>query len=357
MLNSFGTLLLLVGLLAMPWHDARAQGADDDIADLLLEDFEDGELAETFQIFSIIGVAPGVSGAKYEFDGDEGDSDLEIRSFKIPIKRDWRDGTFCFVASEDERDTGYVLQPSSKVRSDDALCARPYVELNLSYLKADQDVISLEEADLESLGPEALDLDINTLSALAGFGLTFQITERTALRPILLGGYSYVDNDNAFEGELADEFNEILNGSLIDSELNSLMVGGAVELRHERALSNDVELDGNLRYNHLVSSVYEASDEALEGTNDFIVVTGRLEASVPTGLSLFSRDVHALGFGGTNILLEGFEDSINEDDFIHEVGAGLEIRNLLLVRGIRLRGSVLFGEDVSGWRVGLGIKF
>ncbi|MGI9503807.1 MAG: hypothetical protein ACR2RE_12220, partial [Geminicoccaceae bacterium] len=67
--------------------------------------------------------------------------------------------------------------------------------------------------------------------------------------------------------------------------------------------------------------------------------------------------VRALGFGGTNIILDGFDDFISEDDFIHEIGGGLELKNPAYVQGIRLRGSVLFGEDTLGWRAGLAVKF
>jgi len=355
MFKYLGTLLLSVCLLAMPWHDARSQDVDDEVV-VILEDFDDGELAEAFQIFSIIGVAPGISGARFEVDGDDGDSDVEIRSFKIPIKRDWKAGAFCFVASDDQRSVGYELRSLAKTRSESALCARPYMELTLGYLNADQGVLFDEdEAGLEDA--TIFNLDITTLSALAGFGLSFPITEKTVFRPILLGGYSHIDNDTNVVGNDADEFNDALDGSLVDGELDSILIGGAAELQHERVLGNNIELTGNLRYNHLVSSAFNASDDALEGTNDFIVITGGLEASIPTGLALFSRDLHALGFGGTNILLDGFGDLISGDDFIHEVGGGLEVKEPWFVQGIRLRGSVLFGEDVFGWRAGLGIKF
>lgn len=349
MLKSLGTLLLLVCLLVMPWQGARSQDADDEFVELLAEDFEDGELAEQFQLFSILGIAPGLSGAKFSLDGDDGDSDLEISSAKLPIKREWDRGSFCLVASDDQRQVEYELQPLAKVRSDDALCATPYTELTLSYLQADARFEVDDATDFR--------FDATALSALAGLGLTFQITERTSFRPILLGGYSHIDNDSDFDGELADESNEASDGNIVNSELKSFLIGAAAELQHERVLANDIELEGNLRYNHLVSSVFDASDDALEGTNDFIVVASRLEASIPTGFSLFSRDLYALGFGGTNILLDGFDDFISGDDFIHEVGGGLELREPWFVQGIRLRGSVLFGEDVSGWRAGLVIKF
>jgi len=349
MLKHLGTLLLSVCLFVMPWYDARSQDADEDIAELLLEEFDDGELAGEFQIFSILGIASGASGARINFDGEDGDSDLELRSFKIPVRRDWDGSGFCLVAPDDRSQSDYELLPLEKVRSENALCATPYTELTLSYLQADQRANVGLDTDLR--------LDLTALSALAGFGLIFQITERTSFRPILLAGYSHIDSDSVFDGEAADAFNAALDGSIVDGELDSLLIGGAAELRHERLLGDDIELRGNLRYNHLVSSVFEASDDALEGTNDFIVMTGKLEASIPTGLSLFSRDVHALGFVGTNILLDGFDDFISEDDFIHEIGGGLELKNPAFVQGIRLRSSVLFGEDTLGWRAGVAVKF
>lgn len=349
MLKSLGTLLLLVCLLAMPWQGARSQDADDEQIEIIIDDFEDGELAEAFQLFSIIGITPGLSGAKFSIDGDDGDSDLEISSVKLPIRREWDRGSFCLVASDDQREADYELQPLAKVRSDDALCATPYTELTLSYLQADQRLEIDDATDFR--------FDVTALSALAGFGLTFQITERTSFRPILLGGYSHIDNDSDFDGEGEDQGNEDGDGVLVNSKLDTFLVGGAAELRHERVLENDVELQGSLRYNHLVSSTIEATDRALEGTSDFIVVTGKLEASVPTGFQLFSREVRVLGFGGTNLLLDSFGEKFSEDDFIHEVGGGLELKNPMFVQGIRLRGSVLFGEDVTGWRAGLAIQF
>lgn len=333
------------------FDDDVIEALEDELEDEFAEDFVDGELAETYQQFSIVGIAPGASGAKYRRKGDDEQSDLEISSVKIPIRRDFKSGAVCFVASDDKRYTDYEIQPLRRVRSSDALCARSYGELTLSYLRADQRTI------LDDIGVTEFDLNIDTFSVLAGYGLIFEIAEGTTFRPILLGGYSHIDNDSVFEGDLAETFNEELDGIDVNSELNSLLVGGAAEFRHERLLGNDVELETRLRYNYLVSDVYDASDEALEGTNDFVVINARLEAGIPTGFRLFSRDIYALAFGGTNAILDGVAGDVAKDSFIHELGGGLELKTPRLVQGVRLRSSVLFGEDVFGWRAGLAVKF
>lgn len=355
MVDSLSTLLVFGLLSTIFCGGALSQEISDDFIDEFADDgaddIGDGELAETFQQFSIIGIAPGASGAKYSYEIEDDQPDLEISSVKIPIKRDFKKGAICFLASDDKRYTDYEIQPLDRVRSSEALCARPYAELILSYLQADQ------RTTIDDLGLLELDLDVTTFSALVGFGLIFEIADGTTFRPILLGGYSHIDNDSVFEGEQAEVLNESLDGINVKSELNSLLVGGAAEFRHERLLDNDVELEARLRYNYLVSDTYEASDEALEGANDFVVITSRLEAGVPTGLRLFSQDIYALGFGGTNLILDGVASEVSYSDFIHEAGGGLELKTPAFVQGIRLRGSVLFGEGVSGWRLGLAVKF
>lgn len=343
--------LLLAVALSLPSLDATSQDASDELVDSIREEFQDGELAEAFQSLSIIGVAPGVSGAAYTIDEDDPEfSDIEIKSVKIPIKRNFDRGAFCVVKAEGEDHSDYKLERRERSRSSGALCMKPYAELSLSYLNAEQSV------DLSDIATDFA-YDITTLSALAGVGLSFPLSERTTFRPILLGGYSHISSDAKFNGDFAAELSQGLEGILDNADLNAILFGGAVELQHQRLFNNKVELEGRLRYNHLVSDVFEASDESLEQTNDFVVVTGYLEASVPTGLTLYSRDLRALGFGGSNLLLSKLGEKIEGEDFIHEIGGGLELRNPPLVKAIRLRASALVGEDVTGWRAGLGIKF
>lgn len=343
--------LLLAAVFSLPGLDAASQETSDVIVEAVREGFQDGEIAEFFQALSILGVAPGVSGAAYTVDDDDPEfSDLDIKSVKLPIAREFKRNAFCVVNSGGQDRSNYRLESLERSRSSDDFCMTPYAELSLSYLKADQS---------STLSDIATDFafDITTLSALAGVGLVIPLSESTTFRPILLGGYSRIDSDAEFSGDFAAEFDEGLEGILDNADLNAVLVGGAAELRHRHLFTNKVKLEARLRYNHLVSNVVEASDESLEQTNDFAVVTGYLEGSVPTGLTFFSRDLRALGFGGTNLILTKLGEEIDGEDFIHEIGGGLELSAAPVLKAIRLRASALFGEDVTGWRAGLAVKF
>jgi len=335
--NAKTWLTMMAAVLSLCGAEAASQEVD--------EDTDVGEVIGPLQGLSLIGITPGVSGAKYSVDVEG--PNLNIRSTKFPIRRKFNEGTFCFVESDDQHSTDYTLEPFVPEQSANAICATPYAELTLSRLRADRDVVSDEDGEFG--------LDFTTLSALAGLGLSFQLTDQIAFLPILLGGYSNISTNSTFEGD--GELAEGLQGTLVDGEVDTILFGTAAELRYKDVFGSEVELDGRLRFNHLVNSSVRSSDEVLEGTNDFIVITSRLEASVPTGLKLFSRDLHALGFGGTNMLLIELDELIGGDDLVHEVGGGLELRNPFFLKGLRLRGSVLFGDDVTGWRAGLGIKF
>ena len=343
--------LLLAAVLASHGPEAVSQSVSEDIVEVLREEFQDGEIAELFQSFSILGVTPGLSGASYKIDDDDPEtSALEIKSFKFPIRREVKSGEFCVVESDgrDNSDYSFVLPKQSP--SAGALCVKPYTELTFSHLRAEE---SIDLSDFET----EFGYEITTISALAGLGLSIPLSPNTTFRPIFLAGYTHIDSDAEFDGVLAAEFGEGLDGLLDNADLNAVLVGGAAELQHQRLLNNKVELEGRLRYNYLVSDVFDASDNSLEQTNDFVVVTSHLEASIPTDLRFFSRDLRVLGFGGSNLIFTKLGEEIDAEDFVHEIGGGLELRPLPFAKAVRLRASVLFGDDVTGVRAGLAIKF
>lgn len=268
--------------------------------------------------------------------------------FNLQPSYEFDRGTFCIVESTDKDHSGYRLERREQSQSSNARCMTPYTELSLSYENSKQ------RLDIPEV---VIDDDITTLSALAGLGLSIPLSKNLTFRPILLGGYSHIISDADFDGDFAAEFRAGLDGISADANINALLLGAAAELQHQQLFDNEIELKGHLRYNYLVSDVFDASDESLERANDFVAITGRVEASVPTGLQLLSRDLHVQGFGGSCLLLTKATEKITSDDFLHEIGGGLELRNIPLVGGIKLSASAFFGVDVVGYRAGAGVTF
>ncbi len=312
-----------VGLgLAVSAGAARAQ----DLRDILREQARATDYAAGFQALSIFGGTPGISAATYN-----GET-LDIDSYKLPISHN-------FAPLQNGMLAGWV----------------PHVELTLSYLRARQNAYLGDGPQT----PHYANLSFNSFTALAGAGLDAPLGERTWLRPVLLGGYSRVESDTDFLGPNGDLYEAASRGILTDVKIDSILLGFAVALVHEREIAPDTHLTTTIRYNRIDDLNYSASDSSLKSNNRFSVVTGSVEVKGPTDVTLFGRSLRWIGYGGGTWLMGRHRNALGFNSFA-ELGAGIElVDNTLLrgVEGITLRGSALIGGNVTGWSLGLSVTF
>lgn len=345
-------------------------------------------LASQFQALSVFNIAPGLSSTRLTFD-DPQDlriifAESEVNSIKVPLKRNFNDAQFCVGRGSPVAKAGF--------------CATPYAELTLGYLRnesrgnfgltvnnvgvnVEEPALQIPEDLLILLPPEAfiplatgesstfgvanspVRSTVETFSVLSGVGLSVPVTRHIVARPILLGGYSYISDETSFSGAFAP-FNEALaENAGFNVDLSSALFGGALELLYERSIGDSLDLRSRLRYNHLFSHVFDASDDVLEQTNQFSVATADLEAIVPTGYSVFGSDVDLIGTTGLFYLKEGafLEGGSTVTDrfdanLLAQVGGGLQFRTNF-VEGIGIRGSYIFGDNVDGWKAGVNVRF
>ena len=124
----------------------------------------------------------------------------------------------------------------------------------------------------------AMKLSFNAFSALAGGGIDVPLGSGFKVRPIVLAGYSHVGGDATFYGPNSVLARSQVSGILSDASLNSVLLGGALELIYETPLRGDMNLRAQVRYNELVALVTEASSSALQDSGTF----GVANASVPS---------------------------------------------------------------------------
>lgn len=254
-------LLLLSVVMTMPGLPAAAQSIED-LRDAFSDSAQAGNFVAIFQAISIFGASPGVSGAAYTFQAEPDAAKTKINLLKVPVTHEFAATDLCIGAAQRHggSDLGDGAAGESEQRETDtaAHCVRPYAELSLSYLRAK------EEAPIPAFGDLVIDFDITTLSALGGAGLSIPVAEGTLFRPILLLGYSRVTDDSDVSGEFADVIDAAAGGILFDVEVNSLIVGAGAELRHQRNLTTGIDMEGRLRYNHVLSDVL--SQRSVPGT-------------------------------------------------------------------------------------------
>ncbi|GEO36399.1 hypothetical protein SAE02_05470 [Skermanella aerolata] len=304
---------------------AIAQVTGPQLRDIIKSAAVTSDLASAFQALTIFGATPGISTARLHVD----------------------------EAGPDGRFSSYKLAPSYAFASE-VPGIRPYVEMTVGYLNNTQSSSLAVNAPVQT----AIDLDIDTFTALGGGGLEIDIAEGTVLRPILLAGYSRTSGGGVTNGPEGDLIREAGSGIFFDVVSNNFLIGGALALDHARTLGEDANLKLSLRYNQLLDRSFDASADELEGINSYGVLTGSARIDGPLPVTLAGRSLRWIGFA-SNTFLPGSKRDLGFS-FFFELGGGVEIVDPSIVEGVEgisLRTSAIAGDGVYGWSIGLAMEF
>lgn len=196
-----------------------------------------------------------------------------------------------------------------------------------------------------------------SVSATGGIGWDFALTDELKLRPIFNFALGNVTSDlraaSWYVGRKTDTDIDFLDRG----SLNAYGLGGSIMLDYEH-YREKYEVDVELRY----------SDMRLQSFSSSNAVTGHATAQslnlwtryrAPTGLVALQRPLrYVLELTHSEFL--GDQKGILGFDRLTTVGAGLELDssayNVFITR-TRLVGRYVFGNNVSGFSVGLAVSF
>jgi hypothetical protein len=198
----------------------------------------------------------------------------------------------------------------------------------------------------------------NTVTGTVGVGWDFPLTSELVLRPIANFTLGHMTSDvsaatNIIEGKTGKEIKFLENG-----RLNAVGYGGSLMLDYQH-YRRDYEIDVELRYTNIYLQSIPGTSEGVKGSAlaQNLNLWSRWRA--PTGLRAFQRPVrYVLEF--TYSYYFGDQEDVLGFNHLCSVGAGLELdtsRYLYLTQRIRLIGRYRFGQNVTGWSIGLGISF
>lgn len=200
-------------------------------------------------------------------------------------------------------------------------------------------------------------------SATVGIGYDIPLAKNIYLRPILNAAVAQVTTDATLAGSLiAFRTNQDL-AFLERGRMNAYGLGGSLMLAYYDHLPAR-EIDIELRATDLHLQTFGDTSAAVKGSSNALTANlwGRLRW--PTGLEAFHRPVrwvaeaqHSHFLGDPQAAL-GFE-------YLTKIGGGLELDTGALKIGafglymerVRLVGRYVFGLNVSGFSVGLGVTF
>lgn len=197
----------------------------------------------------------------------------------------------------------------------------------------------------------------NSVSATGGIGWDFKLTDELKLRPIFNFALGNVTSDlraaSWYVGRQTGRDIDFLD----KGSLNAYGLGGSVMLDYEHYRPG-YEVDVELRY----------SDMRLKSFDSSAAVQGRATAQsanlwaryrAPTGFVMLQRPLrYVLELTHSEFL--GDQRGILGFDRLTSVGAGLELDSSaydMIITRTRLVGRYVFGNNVSGFSVGLAVSF
>ena len=228
-----------------------------------------------------------------------------------------------------------------------------YLEGNIAYSRYDPTFIATNGTEEREIPAEW-----NTLTGTVGVGWDFPIARELVLRPIANFTLGRMTSDVS----VATQFIEKAKGQEIqfleNGSLNALGLGLSLMLDYEHYRQN-YEIDVELRFTNMYLQSLPGTSEAIQGSffSQNLNLWSRWRA--PTGLTALHRPVrYVLEFTFSHYL--GNQDDTLGINNLCSLGAGLELDTsayLYWTQRIRLMGRYRFGENVTGWSVGLGISF
>jgi hypothetical protein len=229
-----------------------------------------------------------------------------------------------------------------------------YLEGFLGYSRYDPDFVFNATGDDLSLPGKW-----TGFSATGGVGWDFPLTDRLTLRPMANIALGHVESDVSVIGRIIESETGLPTGDFEDGRVSAYGYGGSVMLDFED-YTPEREIDVELRYTHIRLESFDASVERLETSSDAVTLGLWSRLRVPTGLTLFSEPLRAVGETAFGWYL-GDQKVVLDSPWLGQVGAGLEIDfaqvGIVPISRGRLVGRYVFGDGVQGFSIGLGASF
>jgi hypothetical protein len=227
-----------------------------------------------------------------------------------------------------------------------------YLEGNAAFTRYDPTFVATKGTETREIPAKW-----NSLTGTVGVGWDFPLVSELVLRPILNFSLGRMTSDLAvaeqvLEGQTSQEID-----FLKDGRLNAVGYGGSLMLDYEH-YRRDYEIDAELRFTDIYLQSIAGTSEGVKGSYlaQNLNLWSRWRA--PIGLTVLHRPLrYVLEFAYSYYF--GNQDDILGFNHLFSLGAGLELdvsAYPIWITRVRLIGRYRFGENVTGWSIGLGIS-
>ena len=230
-----------------------------------------------------------------------------------------------------------------------------YLEGTLGYSRFDPEFIA-------SNGQEERKIPFkwNSFSATGGVGWDFPLDDRgeLKLRPIFNFTLGRVTTDTAIIQALINARLDTSFDIVKDETMDAYGLGGSIMLDYEH-YREDYEIDVELRYTNVQLRTFGSTSEGLRGESESNTAGVWARWRAPTGLTVLQRPLRYV-LETSHTRYYGDQQGALSFDHLTSLGAGIEIDSsayLDIISRTRLLARYVFGNNISGYSIGLAVSF
>ncbi|MFC3127176.1 hypothetical protein ACFOD4_19080 [Pseudoroseomonas globiformis] len=203
----------------------------------------------------------------------------------------------------------------------------------------------------------------NSFAGTIGVGYDFNIARNLYLRPIINGTLGYVGSDSALAGAYLDYRFDRRVDFLTQGQVSAAGIGGALMLAYYDHLP-EREIDIELRATQMHLQAFNSTGKIADGAADTTTINLWGRYRWPTGVEVMQRPVRWV-VEGTGSYFIGDQKTALGLAWLGKVGGGVELDFSahhigavgLYLQRMRLVGRYVFGKDIQGFSIGLGMTF
>jgi len=230
-----------------------------------------------------------------------------------------------------------------------------YLEGTVGYSRYDPTFVATRGSERRNIS-----LKWNSFAATGGIGWDFPIIQSNELklRPIFNFTLAYLSTDVALGRDFLEAKYDIDLEALDGGNRNAYGLGGAIMLDYEH-YRKDYEIDLELRYTYIHLQSFGGTITSLEGSSETNTASLWARWRAPTGITILKRpfryvlETSISSFFGPQRGALGFNN-------LASVGAGFELDSSvykIIITRTRLLVRYFFGDNVSGYSLGIAVSF
>jgi hypothetical protein len=188
-------------------------------------------------------------------------------------------------------------------------------------------------------------------------GVVYRVWEELRITPLIGVAYSHIkrryDYNNSFSQTNLFPFDREAFNTSVDVMTYSPSVEAEYTFRH-----NATTIIPKIRYAHLFNESFASKSSVIDVSSDSGMLQSFVDVETPLGYTLFGQDLGLHPFIVRTDLFGTAKDA-RGPNYFHEIGTDLTFTDEKreLFKGFSLGASYIFGNDFSGYRIGLGLVF